>query len=199
MQLVVYGRDSLDTLTDMTRRSFSDIPNRNLAKATYNTTSFPPQYSGFIVHYYPVADKDTLTIFWQITPSLEPLYRHAVGSFIGQYLGHEGTTGAAYKLKTLNYVTTLSTSVEVQADSYTLYTVQIELTDRGIRNVSEVVRILYQHIARFQSINESEFSRLWQDFVAVSQIKFDYSERAKPINYVRLVCVMMCACISLRG
>lgn len=185
MQLVIYGRDNLDTLSSMAMHSFSAIPNRNLTKATYNTTSFPPQYSGVIVHFYPVANRDTLYLYWQITPSLQPYYRHAVGSFIQQYLNHEGTNTAAYKLKSLNYITSLNTAVDVETDSYTLYTVEIELTDEGVRNVSGVIRILFQYIVRFQSINESEFNRLWQDFVSVSQIRFDYSERSPPISYAR--------------
>ena len=185
MQLVVYGRDSLNTLSQMTTNSFSAIPNRNLTKATYNTTSFPPQYSGYIIHYYPEADTDILTIYWQVTPSLQPHYRNAVGSFITRYLGHQGTTSAAHKLKMMNYATSLAADVEVETDSYTLFVVQIELTENGIRNVSEVVRVLFQHVVRFRSINGSEFNRLWADFKPVSQIKFDYSERAPPINYVR--------------
>ena len=185
MQLVVYGRDNLDTLSDLTRCSFSGIPNRNLTVATYNNTPFPARYSGRIIHYYPVANKDTLTIYWQVTPSLQPHYRNAVGSVITQYLGHEGTSSAAYILKIMNYATSLSTYIEVDADSFTLFTVKIDLTESGIRDVSEVVRVLFQHIVRFQSISESEFTMLWQDFVPVSQIKFDYSERDVPIDYVR--------------
>ena len=186
MQLVVYGRDDLDTLSHMTTQSFSAIPNRNISKVTYNTTSFPaPQYSGFIVHYYPEADSDILTISWQVTPTLQPRYRNAVGSFITRYLGHEGTTSAAYQLKIQNYATSLSADVAVETDSYTLFEVQIELTENGIRNVSEVIRILFQHVVRFQSLNEREFNQLWADFQPVSQIRFDYSERATPIDYVR--------------
>lgn len=187
MQLVVYGRDDLDTLLATVHHSFEAIPNRHLTKTNYSgITSFPPpNYSGYIIHYYPVADKDTLTLYWQLTPSLEPLYRHAVGSFVTQYLGHEGTTSAAYLLKVLNYITSLSAYTEFQTDSYTLFTVQIELTDGGVENVGEVIQILYQHVVRFKSINESEFNRLWNDFVPVSQIRFDYSERATPIDYVR--------------
>ena len=185
MQLVVYGQDNLDTLSNMTAQSFSAIPNRNVAKATYNTTSFPPQYSGYIIHYYPEADTDILTIYWQVTPSLQPHYRNAVGSFITRYLGHQGATSAAFMLKALNYATSLAADIEVETDSYSLFVVQIELTENGIRNVSEVVQVLFQHIVRFRSINESEFNRLWVDFKPVSQIKFDYSERAPPISYVR--------------
>ena len=187
MQLVIYGRDNLDTLLNMTRASFSAVPNRNLTKTTYSTTSFPPgaQYSGFIVHYYPVADQNTLTLYWQITPSLEPFYRNAVASFLSQYLGHEGTTSAAYRLKILNYITSLGTYLEVETDTYSLFAVQMVLTDSGVHKVSEVVQIVFQHIARLRNMNESEFDRLWKEFADVSQIRFDYSERATPINYVR--------------
>ena len=185
MQLVVYGRDDLNTLSNMTTQSFSVIPNHNITKVTYNTTSFPPQYSGYIIHYYPEADTDILTIFWQVTPSLQPHYRNAVGSFITQYLGHQGTTSAAYMLKMMDYATSLAAGVEVETDSYTLFVVQIELTENGIQNVSEVVRVLFQHVVRFRSINKSEFDRLWADFKPISQIRFDYSERDPPISYVR--------------
>ena len=187
MQLVVYGRDNLETLLNLTKTSFSAVPNRNLTKTTYNNTSFPAesQYSGFIVHYYPVADQDTLTLYWQITPSLQPFYRNAVSNFIAQYLGHEGTTSAAYQLKNLNYITSLGAYVEVETDSYSLFAIEMQLTDGGVNNVSEVVRVLFQHIYRLKNISENEFDKLWDDFAAVSQIKFDYSERATPINYVR--------------
>ena len=185
MQLVVYSRDDLNALSHMTTQSFSAILNRNITKVTYNTTSFPPQYSGYIIHYYPEADTDILTIYWQVTPSLQPHYRNAVGSFITQYLGHQGNTSVAYKLKAMNYARSLAVGVAVETDSYTLFMVQIELMENGIRNVSEVVQILFQYIVRFQSIDGSEFEWLWVDFKPVSQIKFDYSERVLPINYVR--------------
>ena len=113
-----------------------------------------------------------------------------MGSFITRYLSHQGTTSAAYELKIRNYATSLSAGVAVETDSYTLFEVQIELTENGIRNVSEVVRVLFQHIVRFQSLSEREFNQLWADFQSVSQIKFDYSERVPPINYVRLVFMM---------
>ena len=188
MQLVVYGRDNLQTLLDTVRRSFTANPNRNLTKATYTTTSFPPPlYSGFIVHYYPVADKDTLTITWQVTPSLEPFYRHAVGSFMTGYLGSESEHSLANQLKRLNYITSLGAYVQVETDSYTLFSVELELTDTGVGNVSTVIQMLYQDIDRFRTLdpNGSELNRHWDDFVAFSQIRFDYSERATPINYVR--------------
>lgn len=184
MQLVVYSREDLDTLQSTVSTSFSAIPNRNISAATYTSTSFPQEYSGFIIHYYPIADKDTLSLYWQVTPSLEPYYRNAVSDFITQYLGHEGNASAAYRLKILNHITSLSAYVEVETDSYTLFGVEMDLTAAGVQNVSGVVRVLYEHIVRFQSISESEFDRLWQDFASVSQIKFDYSERAEPLKYV---------------
>ena len=107
-----------------------------------------------------------------------------MSDFITQYLGHEGDSSAAYRLKILNHITSLSAYVEVETDSYTLFGVEMDLTAAGVQNVSGVVRVLYEHIVRFQSISESEFDRLWQDFASVSQIKFDYSERAEPRQYV---------------
>ena len=114
MQLVVYGKQSLDTLRQWVNNSFSEVPNRGVTTPTFNTTSFPPNssYSGQLVHYYPVADITQLSIYWQTDP-LEKKYRNAVASFLARYIGHEGEGSLLQYFREKDWANALSAGAEV--------------------------------------------------------------------------------------
>ena len=145
MQLVVYGQEPIPTLTNWTATYFSLIPNRSVSPRTFNTTAFPPEYSGKLVYYRPVADANTISIYWQTQP-LESQYRNDVTEFLSRYLGHEGQGSILYYLKQGNWANSLSAGSEVDADSFTLFVVSIELTEEGLSHTSEVVASVLQYI-----------------------------------------------------
>ena len=77
MQLVIYGKEDVGTLAKYAKDMFSSIKDKEILQPTFNTTSFPAGYNGKIVYFIPVADTDSLSIFWQV-PSLIKLYRQQV-------------------------------------------------------------------------------------------------------------------------
>ena len=145
MQLAVYGRDSISTLTNWVQTYFSQIPNRNVSPQSFPTTAFPPEYSGKFVYYYPVADTNTISIVWQIRP-LELQYRNDVTEFLSRYLGYEGSGSILQYLKKLSWATSLSVGSEVDADSFSLLVVNIEMTVQGLEHVLEIVNSVYHFI-----------------------------------------------------
>ena len=180
MQLVIYGRDPIENLTVWADEYFSPITNRNVSAPTFNTTSFSSDYSGKIVYYYPVANKDTLRIYWQ-TPPLQDKYRNAVSQFLTRYLGHEGEGSILWKLRTDSLATSLTAGTELDTDSYTLLFVSIDITTDGLSHISEIISIVFQYVRYLQShFGEQE----WEDFVNISQLNFDYAEKAKAEDYV---------------
>jgi len=178
MQLVIYGRDPIKNLTLWASEYFSPIINRGVSAPTFSTTSFPPGYSGKIVHYYTVADKNTLHIYWQ-TPPLQYKYRNAVSQFLTRYIGHEGEGSILWKLRNERWATSLSAGTEVNTDSYTLLFVSIDVTNDGLPHISEVISIVYRYIRLLHNLKMQE----WNDFVLVNQLKFDYGEKEKPSDY----------------
>ena len=180
MQLVIYGRDSIENLTVWAKKYFSPIINRGVSAPTFNTTSFPSEYSRKIVYYYPVANKDTLRIYWQ-TPPLQDKYRNAVSQFLTRYLGHEGEGSISWKLRTESLATSLTAGTELNTDSYTLLFVSIDITTNGLSRLSEIISIVFQHVRLLRS---NLGSQEWEDFVNVSQLNFDYAEKAKVRDYV---------------
>ena len=180
MELVIYGKHPIENLTVWADEYFSPIANRNVSAPTFNTTSFPPEYSGKIVYYYPVANKDTLHIYWQ-TPPLQDKYRNAVSQFLTRYLGHEGEGSILSLLKSDSLATSLTAGTELNTDSYTLLFVSVDVTTDGLSHLSEVISIVFQYLRYLKShFGEQE----WEDFVNVSQLNFDYAEKAKAKDYV---------------
>ena len=185
MQLAVYGRDSIDTLSEWVSRYFSYIPNRNAKEPTFNTTSFPPEYSGKLVYITPIADKDTILLFWQTCP-LQYEYRSGLPGFVMRFLGDEGPGSVSYFLQTgRGWATSVTASTEVQTDSYSILSVAIELTAEGLRHSSDVVSAVFQYVRLMASETDEEtFQQLWSDYISVSSTNFDYSEKADPSDYV---------------
>ena len=180
MQLVIYGRDPVEKLTVWANEYFSPIINRGVSAPTFNMTSFPSEYSRKIVYYYPVANKDTLHIYWQ-TPPLQKKYRNAVSQFLTRYLGHEGEGSISWKLRTESLATSLTAGTELDTDSYTLLFVSIDVTTDGLSRLSEIISIVLQYVKLLKSnLGPQE----WEDFVNVSQLNFDYAEKAKARDYV---------------
>ena len=179
MQLVIYGRDPIENLTLWASEYFSPIINHGVSAPTFSTTSFPPGYSGKIVHYYTVADKNTLHIYWQ-TPPLQYKYRNAVSQFLTKYLGHEGEGSILANLKNECWATGLSAGTEIDTNSYTLLFVSIDITNDGLPHISEVIATVFQYIRLLQgNLGLQE----WKDFVRVNQLHFDYAERPIPGGY----------------
>ena len=181
MQLVIYGRDPIEYLVLWAYEYFSPIINHGVSAPTFNTTSFPPGYNGKIVHYYTVADKNTLHIYWQ-TPPLQYKYRNAVSQFLNRYIGHEGVGSILWMLKNQGWATSLSAGTDIDTDSYSLLSVSIDVTDDGLPHISEIIAIVFEYIRLLLQRNLG--MQEWDDFVRVNKLTFDYEERGEPGGYV---------------
>ena len=184
MQLVIYGRDPADTLVQWAKSIFAGVPDRNAATPTFPTTSFPaPDFTQRIVYYRPVADTNTIVLYWQ-TPPLAPHYRQSVASFLSRYLGDEGSGSLLQYLRTQGWASGIIAGSEVDTESYTLLSVAVDLTEPGLPRVGEVIAAVFQYVRLLQSQTDSELAALWEDWVSVQRIIFDYQPKTEPSDYV---------------
>ncbi len=184
MQLVVYGRDDIATLTNWTLNSFSSVPNSNLSPPPLNTTSFPPPFNRRIIYYYPVADTNSLSINWQV-PSLEKKYRNDISGFISRYLGQEDVNSVLYLLKKEGLATSLSAGVQIATGTFTLLNVNIELTEAGLKSVSRVIQAVHWNVELLRGMNKSEFVGRFAEYRGIKQNVFDYGEKATALEYIK--------------
>ena len=182
MNLAIYGSEDPSTLWDLVDTYFTSVSSTNGSPATYNETAFPPPFTGKLIHYLPEANINTLTMIWQ-TPSLQNYPRNAVDTFLTRYLGHEGEGSLLSHLKARNFASELSSGIEVDADSFYLFSVQITLTEQGLGNVSDVVQAVFKYAYLLANMTEGQFEEMWCDYVEVNKVVFDYAEKKSPEEY----------------
>ena len=73
--------------------------------------------------------------------------------------------------------------VEVDADSYTLMTVDISLTELGLSHVSDVIATVMQYVPIIIA-NADDLQRNWNDFVNVQSINFKYAPKDDADSFV---------------
>lgn len=182
MNLVVYGRENTSQLWNWVSTSFAKITSSNGSAVTYHTTAFPDEYTGRLVQYLPEANTNTLTIFWQTKP-LQDHKRNTVGDFLVRYLGHEGEQSLLHYLRDQGMASGIGAGIEVAADSFTLFSLQITLTDCGLDGVAEVIQAVFHFTHLLANMSGEEFERKWEDYVQVAKVNFDYAEKESPNDY----------------
>ena len=178
----MYSRESISTLFEWVKESFSDVSDTDGSAATYSVSAFPPEYSGKLIHYQPEASTHLLTIFWP-TPSLQDHPRNPVAKFLTRYLGHEGEGSILYYLRQEGLAITISSGVEVAADSFYIFSLQVTLTDAGREKVGDVIQVVFHYAYLLANLTEAEFDVRWGDSLNVSEVNFDYAENQYPNDY----------------
>ena len=184
MQLAVIGNNPLPTLENWVKNKFSSIPNRQLDPLRFNSTAYPPEYAGKLVYYDPGEPKHSVSIIWQLQ-SFEDKSRNQVSSLISRYLGDEGHGSILEYLKMKLWASSLSASIEDETASFTLYGVDIVLTDEGLIHVKDVVATVFQYIRILRIVSDDQWCHMWNEHINVSNIQFNNQDKSKPYNFVR--------------
>ena len=115
---------------------------------------------------------------------MQPDYRAGVASLVCGLLGSDSAGGLSDTLKQRGWVTRLEAGILLDTDSYSLFRVTVDLTASGLAHASEVVGGVFKYVRLLAMLDGDRVERLWNDSVNIAQIKFDYSPKTKPINYV---------------
>ena len=145
MRLVVVGREDLDTLQGWVLPLFSKVPNKDRAPPVWDAVAYDaPQ----ICHEYkvvPVRDLRTLSVWWPL-PALRPLYRSKPHRILSHLLGHEGEGSLLSLLKSKGWVDSLSAGETVSNADFSLFEVQMDLSEDGDAHVDDIVPLIFQYL-----------------------------------------------------
>jgi len=177
MNLVVLGSENISSLLKVVNHVFSAIPNIIRRPKTYDKDNVQPftNHMSRIVIYQSVSFTDRLTLYWQ-TPSLDNHPSNAVSSFILRYLKHRGEGSVFSYLKKQHLASRLGANVTT-ADSFYLFKIRIMLTESGFKNVTAVIKIVFEFLEAFRRKSFKEMKVYWNNFINVSLVKFDHGLR----------------------
>ena len=188
MQVIVYGRDDLDTLQNWATQYFGDIPNRNLNKPYPIPHPYSNGYTSRIIVYKPLQSTPFIKITWQ-TPSLQDKYRYRVSYFLESLFTFTAEGSIDRALRDNGLVTSVGFR-ENGYSNFTLHTLTIQLTSRGENFLNVIVSTVFAYIKHLKNSNSSELERVWRSLKDLEQLNFDYASDlpAKIEDYTRCFC-----------
>nr|XP_056710677.1 nardilysin-like [Euleptes europaea] len=194
MNLVVQSRETLDSLEKWVTEIFSQIPNNDLPKPTFNHLQNPFDTPEFhkLYRVIPVKEIHSLSITWGLPPQAKH-YRVKPLHYISWLIGHEGK-GSVLSLLRKNFlaVSLYGGNNEMgfeQNSTYSIFSISVTLTDKGFEHFYEVAHLVFQYLKMLQK--QGPDKRIWEEIQKIEGIGFCFQEQTGPIEYVESVCENM--------
>ncbi|KAH7329236.1 Metalloenzyme, LuxS/M16 peptidase-like protein [Stachybotrys elegans] len=173
MKLVVLGREPLDVLQKWVVEFFSGVVNKNLPKNTWDDeVPFREGDLGMQCFAKPVMDSRELNLFFPFIDE-ENLYESQPGRYISHLIGHEGPGSIMSYVKAKGWANGLSAgSYPVCPGTASIFDVQVRLTEEGLKNYPEIVKIFFQYVSLLKETPPQEWIFMEQKGMADVDFKF---------------------------
>lgn len=187
MHLVVISNKSLDHTEHIVCKIFEQVPNKNLrqnlkTKIPDSIKPFDLPYSGKLMYMRPIKETNSLVICYQL-PSLSKYYRSKPDNILAHLIGHEGPGSILELMKRAGYAESLCAGADVGINTFTIFKISVNLTQKGLENIPECIQMINQYIDMLKrvgcdketcneqrNINILEFDQLDHDD-AVTQVE----------------------------
>jgi insulysin len=175
MHLVVYSALPLDTLKGMVVENFQGIKNKNLQRFHTDTPLFLPEHKGLFVQINSLKDIHTLSLLWELPPSLIKMRESQPDMIAGHLLGNEDEHSLLAVLKRENLAKEICAGAIPLNPDTALFAIQIELTSLGASKKEAVIEKCFEAIALFQEKELPEY--LFHDLKQLAKIHYQYQPR----------------------
>lgn len=186
MKVCVFGSQSLDELSELTAKYFSDVQNLNVDIDQVNIKSkeIPYLTKNQLQKYIkvkPVKNMKNIRLQFYIPMPEDEAFRNSPHSIISHLIGHESEGSILHYLKIIkNWATLLSSSTITMNDNQ-LFEVNIELTKKGEENLDSIIKTVFQYIYYLKSSSDDEFQKVYSELVDVAKLNFKFKENSSNI------------------
>ncbi|XP_047064855.1 insulin-degrading enzyme-like 1, peroxisomal [Lolium rigidum] len=181
MQLVVYGKESLDNIQTLVESKFCDI--KNVGRKQFSFPGHPCSSKDLqiLVKVVPIKQGHTLRVLWPITPNIRH-YKEGPCRYVSHLIGHEGEGSLFYILKKLGWAMSLESGEGDWSYEFSFFSVVIQLTDVGHEHMEDVIGLLFRYITLLQTSGTPKW--IFDELLAICETGFNYRDKSPPMNYV---------------
>ncbi|XP_065640092.1 nardilysin isoform X1 [Hydra vulgaris] len=182
MTLAICSTDSLDSLENMARKHFSTIKARPSVRLKMKPYNSPFDMSKFnkLIYVSPVKEVHKLLLTWNI-PSQSFHYKCKPSDYVSHIIGDE-RKGSIYSfLRKKGYLIDLCAYTQSWS-MFGLFNCEIELTEKGLDHIEEVVQTVFQSIEMLRRNGPSK--QIFDINQQIQQYCFNYLEQDDPMDYV---------------
>lgn len=155
---------------------FSGIDNKEVkipdfsSPAPYNTENL-----GLLYKVEPVMDSNSLTIVWFL-PYVETHFSTKPLLYHSHILGHEGKGSLLSNLIKDGLATSTGTYVDHILKSYTNFYLDVQLTEKGVKQYEEVLRRVWAYIKMVKDEQPQKY--IFEDYQTTSQLQWNFLEKS---------------------
>jgi len=194
MSLVVQSVDDLDTMQNYVVNIFKDVPNNTEGVQPNFAVDVPfPAEHIFcpfqLCHVIPIQQVQELRLMWFFPPQRH-YYKTKPLHYLSWLVGHEGAGSLLSLLKkehlALSVCAECETSGITDCSIYSIFTVEISLTDKGCAEYERVIDFVFQYVQMQRTTGPVE--RVFKELQRIEDIDFAYAEENAPFSYVEDLC-----------
>lgn len=176
MSLVVLGKEDLDQLAVWAINYFSEIPNSDLDRPSYNNEQvFTEAELGKIIKAKPIMDTHKLELNFMIPDDQNDNWASKPGNYFSHLLGHESKGSLLYYLKEKNWVNEISTgNMEICKDN-SFFVIEADLTTKGVDEWQSVVVHIFEYLKLILD-DEPQFW-IWNEVSNMSKVNFKFTQK----------------------
>lgn len=183
MNLVILGKEDLDTLSNWAGLMFSAIPNHKLPRPDYNKELIYAENDLLkIVKAKPIMDNHKLELNFLIPSDLDESWKSKPASYFSHLLGHESEGSVLDLVKNKGWVNVLSSGSMRVCKGSSLFVLEFDLTLKGLENWQEIVHIVFQYLKLVLEDEPKEW--IWKEVSNISKVNFKFQQKSDSASTV---------------
>ncbi|GKY95848.1 hypothetical protein MPSEU_000545400 [Mayamaea pseudoterrestris] len=200
LRLSVVGHGSLDALqatveetfgalapsSETSRRNGASLPNQLFQRenAVYQTPAYTPAQLGTMRRILPLTEMRSIKLLFPTPPLDDPaLDASKPYRTLSHVLGHEAPGSLHALLNSLGYIQGLSSGVAIDTSDFSLFSLSLSLTPKGMREQGTVLDLTFQWIALLRNIDASTLSDYHDELRQISEMSFKFRENGDPTDF----------------
>ena len=181
MSVCIYSHQSLDELSSLVVSSFGDVSNGNVGPPSFPGSPYGPSEVKRRLNVVPIKEMRQVELYFPMPP-VNHLYESKPLSYIGHLLGHEAEGSVLANLKSKGWANSCSAGCDRSESDWASFKVSLELTEEGLKNVEEVVGIVFGYVNLMKEGGAQSW--IYEECKLVSDSNFRFLSKTKPINFV---------------
>lgn len=190
MKLVVLGRESLDELEEWAADLFAGVRNKELAQNRWED-EVPFRKEDLLTQCFakPVMDMRSLDITFPFIDE-EYLFESQPSRYISHLIGHEGPGSIMSYIKSMGWASGLSAGAQpVCPGTPGLFGLQIRLTEDGLKNYKEIVKVVFQYISLLREAKPQQW--IFEEQKGIAEVDFKFKQKTPASSFTSKTSAVM--------
>ncbi|KAF3769957.1 hypothetical protein M406DRAFT_248220 [Cryphonectria parasitica EP155] len=190
MKLVVLGREPLELLEAWVVEYFSGIEDKNLEPNRWlDAPPLGPEQLATQIFAKPVMDSRELGLCFPF-PDENELFESLPSRYISHLIGHEGPGSIMSYIKGKGWANGLSAGAyPVCPGSPGMFECQIRLTEEGLKNYREIVKVFFQYVALLRETKPQEW--IWEEQKGMADVDFKFKQKTPASRFTSKISAVM--------